>query len=231
MADIISGEVEVDTYTPADIPDIQLWLDSADASTITQSAGAVSQWDDKSGEGHNATQPTGSLQPTTGTRTINGLNVIDFSNDSLVIGVNATQGNTIIALVSFDNLSNANFLFDGNDQYDRQILFNVNGAYAMFADDTISNGSIPQATTQIWMGEFNGSSSQLIINGTTQLTGNPGSDNLAGLRIGARYNGVNPLDGVMGDFIIVDKIMTTTEKNQLGNFLANKWGITWSDIT
>ena len=32
-----------------------LWLDAADASTITETAGTVSQWDDKSGNGYNAT--------------------------------------------------------------------------------------------------------------------------------------------------------------------------------
>ena len=32
-----------------------LWLDAADASTITESGGAVTTWTDKSGNGHNAT--------------------------------------------------------------------------------------------------------------------------------------------------------------------------------
>jgi len=35
-----------------------LWLDAADASTITESGGAVSQWDDKSGNNHHVIQAT-----------------------------------------------------------------------------------------------------------------------------------------------------------------------------
>ena len=31
---------------------LQLWLDASDTSTITQSEGSVSQWDDKSGNGN-----------------------------------------------------------------------------------------------------------------------------------------------------------------------------------
>jgi surface protein len=43
-----------------------LWLDAADASTITQSAGAVSQWNDKSGNGRHVTQATTAAQPAYG---------------------------------------------------------------------------------------------------------------------------------------------------------------------
>jgi len=55
-----------------------LWLDAADASTITEAAGLVSQWDDKSGNSNDATQGTGASQPLTGSRSINGLNGLDF---------------------------------------------------------------------------------------------------------------------------------------------------------
>ena len=41
-----------------------LWLDAADASTITLNGSTVSQWSDKSGNGFHVTQATASLQPT-----------------------------------------------------------------------------------------------------------------------------------------------------------------------
>jgi hypothetical protein len=49
-------------WTPANIT-TALWLDAADSSTITESGGAVSQWNDKSGNGRNATQATPGFQP------------------------------------------------------------------------------------------------------------------------------------------------------------------------
>jgi hypothetical protein len=49
-------------WTPANIT-TALWLDAADASAITESSGAVSQWNDKSGNGRNATQATLGFQP------------------------------------------------------------------------------------------------------------------------------------------------------------------------
>ena len=41
-------------WTPDEIS-TSLWLDAADAGTVTQSGGLVSQWDDKSGNSHHAT--------------------------------------------------------------------------------------------------------------------------------------------------------------------------------
>jgi hypothetical protein len=78
-----------------------LWLDAADASTITESGGAVSQWNDKSGNGYNVSQGTGSAQPTTGTITRNGRNVISFDgNDFLAIG-STNLGRNVSGLTAY----------------------------------------------------------------------------------------------------------------------------------
>lgn len=62
-----------------------LWLDATDAATITSSGGDVSQWSDKSGNARNFTQSSATAKPKTGTRTLNGKNLIDFdgTNDFL----------------------------------------------------------------------------------------------------------------------------------------------------
>lgn len=67
-----------------------LWLDASDTSTITSSSGSVSQWNDKSGNGRNFTQGTGTAQPTTGTTTQNSLNVIVFDGNSDFMRLTAT---------------------------------------------------------------------------------------------------------------------------------------------
>lgn len=68
-----------------------LWLDASDTASITSVGGAVSQWNDKSGNNYHATQATASNQPTTGIDTCNGLNVIRFDgNDFLSSNVPTT---------------------------------------------------------------------------------------------------------------------------------------------
>lgn len=64
-------------WTPAQLT-TALWLDAADASTITAVSGGVSQWNDKSGGGINFTQSNSTLRPATNSQTLNGLNVISF---------------------------------------------------------------------------------------------------------------------------------------------------------
>ncbi len=57
-----------------------LWLDAADATTITKNGGnAVSNWADKSGNGYNATQAITSQMPNYGSITKNGSPVLSFT--------------------------------------------------------------------------------------------------------------------------------------------------------
>lgn len=65
-------------FTPTDISGLEAWYDASDTATITDAgSGAVSAWADKTGN-HNLAQASSGSRPVTGTRTINGLNVVDF---------------------------------------------------------------------------------------------------------------------------------------------------------
>lgn len=70
-----------------------LWLDASDAATITSSGGKVSQWNDKSGNGRNVTQATSAAQPSTGTNTLNGLNVLTFDGGDYLAHSTASTWN------------------------------------------------------------------------------------------------------------------------------------------
>ena len=56
------------------------WLDSADAATITESAGLVSGWLDKSSNAFTFSA-SGAQRPTTGSTSQNSLNTLDFAGD------------------------------------------------------------------------------------------------------------------------------------------------------
>jgi hypothetical protein len=64
--------------SPDSIATLAAWYDASDTGTITSSGGAVSQWNDKSGNGWHLSQSTEGDKPTTGANTVNGLNVLDF---------------------------------------------------------------------------------------------------------------------------------------------------------
>lgn len=70
-----------------------LWLDAADASTVTTVSSAVSQWNDKSGNGRNATQATAGNRPVYQASAQNGLNAVRFtaaSSHFLTAGTTST---------------------------------------------------------------------------------------------------------------------------------------------
>lgn len=85
-------------WTPADLPNLALWLDASDASTFTYSTGVqVSQWNDKSGNNRHFTQPTSGNQPLRGPVTVNSLIGVSFdgtddwmtAGDTLDLGTNS----------------------------------------------------------------------------------------------------------------------------------------------
>lgn len=79
-------------FSPTDVSGLALWLDASDLSTITHDAGAVSQWDDKSGNGYAFTQGTASEQPTTGA-TQNARNVLTFDGSGNLAASTASDWN------------------------------------------------------------------------------------------------------------------------------------------
>jgi len=64
---------------------MSLWLDAADASTITESSGAVSKWTDKSVNAYEFDQATAGKKPTTNSTTVNGLNSLDLDGGDVLV--------------------------------------------------------------------------------------------------------------------------------------------------
>jgi hypothetical protein len=64
-------------WTPANIT-TALWLDAADVSTVNTVSGAVSQWNDKSGNSRHAIQDTPALRPSLVASALNGNSAIRF---------------------------------------------------------------------------------------------------------------------------------------------------------
>lgn len=66
-------------FSPALLNGLALWLDAADASTITlDGANNVSQWNDKSGNGRHFGQSDAARRPSYSLASINGLNCVSY---------------------------------------------------------------------------------------------------------------------------------------------------------
>lgn len=102
-------------FSPLNLPNLKAWYDAADTATITGGS-AVSQWNDKSGNGYHLTQSTATKKPSSGTRTLNSKNVIDFdgTNDILSAStasdwtfMNNSGGCTVFFVYMLDSNSGA----------------------------------------------------------------------------------------------------------------------------
>jgi len=223
-----------------------LWLDAADTATITASSGSVSQWDDKSGNGRNFTQGTGANQPTTGTRTLNGLNVVDFARGRFVDGGDVLDlgsgGFTIFGVAKFDDTSNSS-------PWGKNFAGTLNGRYGLVrtAGSIISvyqfDGSVAGAVTvtdsslsaryftQLLVRQGAGSSNTLRANGsqlaTTTFTDPGTSWNISPpWRVG-RYGTSTSFDfdGYVAEIIVLMRSATMSEIVDAEGYLATKWGL------
>jgi len=237
---------EVFGRVPASTPPIAgytAWYDASDTSSITASGVAVSQWNDKSGNGYHLTQGTGSNQPTTGTRTINSLNAIDFdgtadylSNTSFAFNVN-TMTWLAVFLSDAKNANNPRVTTftttSTTNDYDNTssaIVMSHTNADA-FETDYNSNsyttapttGSAVQFTVKrngaAWNHWKNGTAGGSMSSVTTNF--NPGV-----LWVGATYaGGVGGWwDGLIAEIVMYPTALSDGDRVSVQDYLKAKWG-------
>jgi len=217
-------------WTPAQLSGLALWLDAADASTITLNGSTVSQWNDKSGNGRNASQATAANQPT---RTLNGLGgrtvitfdgVDDFLNATLtltnfsvgVVGTTTANTATIYYPLGFGNPppGSAGLSVGGTFHTQRAAL---NGATSLLTNETVTLNSPYLITAHSQTGN------RLIsFNGQTPAT-DTNSQSISQVTIGKRSDGFWPYAGPIGEVVITSAALSTTDRQLLEGYLAWKW--------
>ena len=226
--------------TPSQISGLALWLDGADAATVQFSSGAnISNWRDKSGNGRNATQPTTSNQPT-------------YSSNSVVFGQSlflttplsaSANTETIYMVTLLSNISYSSTILgqsngsSGGRQFDIQYTANAGSCTARLIRMNqifVNIASVPQPANVISLAEYtnNGTSSTIYWNGTainTSVTPSAFSGTFT-TAIGAR--GAILLDqffyGSLFEILVYSNVLSTTDRQQVESYLAQKWGLAGS---
>lgn len=221
------------------LPDLKLWLDASDVSTIIHVSGNVSQWSDKSGEGNHLVQSTGSLQPITNATTQNGNNVIDFNADRLQItdfvGGALSQPNTIFVVYKYDDLTDSARIFDGGQGGSERHTFTHLNVDPLSFDNSLElqAGVILRTIDLGLMTSFqlvrcvtNGSSSGIFKNGVSVISADAGSNPLDGFTVGATYQGSAPIDsGSIAEVLVYNRLLDGNEVTTIETYLNTKWGI------
>lgn len=220
-----------DLWTPAEITTLA-WYDAYDSSTITEVGGAVSAWADKSGNGYSATQGVGSKQPTTGTRTLNGLNVLDYDRTN--------SNNLRVASIPHTSLDNMLFVVGGLDSHINYEFFakgatvgsagiGILGSYwrHILGGSYLTGTALDYTPHMFSQCGQSGSSQELFLDGTSidsrtdAFTAKSGA-----LDIGSQ-NDLYFIDGFIAEVIIVSAC-NVSDRQKTEGYLAHKWGLTAS---
>ena len=149
---------ELQTWTPADIPNLLLWLDATDATTITSSGGEVSEWADKRLNGTVVTQTVTGKKPKTGIDTINGKNAIyfdgidDFFDLPSAVRDIGKGANCVFIVMRSDHIAGEQSklftLTDGGTGTRLMVFFSSSTAFFWRNSDATNAGTIQQNITR-----------------------------------------------------------------------------------
>lgn len=236
------------SYTPTSMLS---WYDASDIATITDAgAGAVSQWNDKSGNGFHVSQGTALFRPTTGTRTQNGRNLIDFdgTNDSLSRAIADTtsylankNAATILCAMLFEA---GNYLTAYTTASGSAPLLGLKAEGGTIGKMRNADGSFYTATGNIVAGNFGIVALRVQRNAVPTLYNNGTLRTISGtatdfaftpvtnqeICLGSLNVGFGYFNGCIGDHITYDRYLSNAELNQDANYLKAKWAATWTDI-
>jgi hypothetical protein len=219
-----------------------LWLDAADASTITQSSGAVSQWNDKSGNGRHVSQSTSAKRPTVASAELNGKDIIRFdptgSPDRLATAsaLYTTASLGIYAVTANRNAS-------GESAWAGQYLAGIAGR-TLFYQNGISTRSaaiFTGANGIVFLGtantnfhlfgyDINGVNAELFYEAVSRGTASNLPNQIANTPFALgdmSHDSVNIVAALdAAEIVCLSAPASTLNRQKLEGYLAHKWGLT-----
>ena len=234
------------TYSPLQVPGCALWLDASTSNSITFTSGTnVASWLDKSGNGRNATQATASNQPHWTDNNINGivfngtagecLNLpsLSFTSISIFMVAQATTysyGSMFLSLTAGTGIYLRSFNGTAPGPTYDSYGIDYGGATYRYAPSS----AVVDTDRHLW--SFTLPASGL---GTFTWDGNAGN-NAGGFTfanisttfptpsIGAygQTPTSSPLTGYIHEILMYSNDLTTTNRQTIESYLAEKWKLT-----
>ena len=235
------------TFSPVDIPGLQLWLDAADSSTVTGTS-PVTAWNDKSGNGNNATATGTPTLSTGGGFGTSSPQTLSFNGTSWFQGNMGISTTTLTAFVvasyarvapTGENPRILSLAAAGQTDYNSVLyccLYQNESTTQVTSIRTKTGGGlafgiIPNLGTStpfVASSVYDGTLNTVYGNGTKG-----GSVDTTGAFAISRYcvgDAVNtgaekPLRGNIGEVIVFNTALTDSKRQQVEQYLANKLGL------
>ena len=214
-----------------------LWLDSADASTVTLNSSNVSQWNDKSGNGKHVSA-TGAAQPLYVSAAQNSNNIIRFNgvNDVLQRTAPLITGAAARSTFIVAKDLNAGVVFDyGTDTAMGRYSTRLNPAFIGFNTSNIQWSTIGDAQYGVYAFIQAGSTTNSI-NGFWNGTQYSFTDSVQPTSVINTASGVITvgcqvdLSGFgqadVAEIVVVSGAVSLSVRQKIEGYLAHKWGLT-----
>jgi hypothetical protein len=211
-----SGATNFTTYTvtvPNDLSGAVLWL-QADKG-VTSPGGAVTAWLDQTRYTNNASGGAdGFGLPTHVNNALNGLPVVNFASDRLGYpSITARSALYVFKYNSFAQVARFAGLGTGTVGGDGNALHHTNGDGSWSASGFAGSGDLRVNN----VATFNHTSGQYHIVDVVAAGGLPWT------RIGGTDNDGEFCNGDLAEIMVFDRVLTSTERAQMGQYLAQKY--------
>jgi hypothetical protein len=228
---------------PQSMPGLTAWYDFSDANYLTLVSTAISQVLDKSGNGNNSdVQSTGTKRPTLTAAALNGLSVATFDDGDTLIATAATSlfaiaggASTVFSVAKRQSEDAVNdqiyMLGEGTSQRNAMRFESTAGSIRYLSRTADAGGLTSTGHTntnyQIIMGRRSGTTQALAVNGGAEATNENGQDepDISRLYIGSRGDIDAFLTGGIAELLFYNRSLSAAERNIVGLYLANKWGL------
>ena len=218
------------SLTPDQISGLQLWY-AANAITGKVDGDTLTTWTDAGSQLKDLTEATN--PPSYRTNVINSLPVVRFdgTNDTLKTSTitSIAQPLTVFMVVKSNNLS--------KDRYwdtritGRTLFGNDSSGYELYAGSSLLTGGTRDTSWHIFTVIYNGASSVARRDGTSIISGNPGTGAMTPeFVVGSDGLGADFLSGDVAECGVYNVALSTANHNALGQGLATKYGLTWNSF-
>lgn len=232
-------------FDPNLISNLVLWLDAGVG--VSSDENGVSAWDDQSGSGNNAAKVTSIDQPVFNGTGINGNPSLTFNGATSRLdaansaSLNFTSSFTVYVVNKVTSLGTFRTMFAKDVNVFRFLYEATSGkAFSIINNNQkLSTNGTTVNTDQIMEMHY-----QVTSGGTINFTANGASLGGATSSIITIARGTGPFiigqfgtpssqvfAGEIGQILIYDKLLSTAERNIVGNYLADRYGLTWTTIT
>jgi hypothetical protein len=206
---------------------------------VTVSSSLVSEWDDISSNGNNATQSTGANQPAFIAGAMNNMPAMRFDGSSSYLSLPTSTSLGIqshayeMFIVARTSSSDIQFLMGGNTM--EQFEYHLNGAVGARFIPTSSTyldvgtvGAYTDGKPHIFAARASATGGAVRVDGvdggTTTATITSSSANQ--LQLGTRADGTYRFNGDIAEVLIYDTVLTSAQRDSVEKYLADRYGIT-----